>query len=150
MQLAKSLSACPVYLATARRWDDEFEQRVQRHQAERKEGWESIEEEKFPSKLPLSGKVVLIDCVTLWLTNFFVDSAQDVDASLAAFKEEVDQLTKVHSDFIIISNEIGMGLHGDTATGRKFTDLQGWANQYLASVANKCTFMVAGLPLSLK
>jgi adenosylcobinamide kinase/adenosylcobinamide-phosphate guanylyltransferase len=149
-QLALSLSNTPVYLATARHWDDDFEKRIQRHQSERDERWTSIEEEKHISKLPFTGNVVVMDCVTLWLTNFFTDTQYDIDSSLQQGKQEIDALDTTNNTFIIISNEIGMGMHADTAIGRKFTDLQGWMNQYIAQKANKVIFMVSGLPLSIK
>jgi len=66
------------------------------------------------------------------------------------FKEEIDQLEKLAGTFIIVSNELGMGLHADTALGRTFTDLQGVANQYVAGKADQAIFMVSGLPLYLK
>ncbi|HEX6430884.1 MAG TPA: bifunctional adenosylcobinamide kinase/adenosylcobinamide-phosphate guanylyltransferase [Niastella sp.] len=149
-QLALQLSNNPVYLATARHWDDDFEKRIQRHQAERDERWTSIEEEKNISGLSLSGKVVVMDCVTLWLTNFFSDSKYDIDASLEQCKAEIDKLDITNNTFIIISNEIGMGMHADTEIGRKFTDLQGWMNQYIAQKANKVIFMVSGIPMVVK
>jgi len=149
-QLALQLSNNPVYLATARHWDDDFEKRIQRHQAERDERWTSIEEEKNISGLSLSGKIVVMDCVTLWLTNFFTDTKYDIDASLEQCKAEIDKLDITNNTFIIISNEIGMGMHADTEIGRKFTDLQGWMNQYIAQKANKVIFMVSGLPMVVK
>jgi adenosylcobinamide kinase/adenosylcobinamide-phosphate guanylyltransferase len=149
-QLALQLSSNPVYLATARRWDDDFEKRIQRHQAERDERWTSIEEEKNISGLSLSGKVVVMDCVTLWLTNFFTDNKCDVESSLQQCQAEIDQLDTATNTFIIISNEIGMGMHADTDTGRKFTDLQGWMNQYIAEKASKVIFMVSGIPMVVK
>lgn len=149
-QLALQLSNNPVYLATARHWDDDFEKRIQRHQAERDERWTSIEEEKNISGLSLSGKVVVMDCVTLWLTNFFTDNKYDIDASLEQCKEEIEKLDTTNNTFIIISNEIGMGMHADTEIGRKFTDLQGWMNQYIAAKANKVIFMVSGIPMEIK
>jgi adenosylcobinamide kinase/adenosylcobinamide-phosphate guanylyltransferase len=148
--LAQKLHPNPVYVATARKWDGDFEKRIERHQADRDERWENIEEEKHPSKLDLKGKVVVIDCVTLWLTNFFVDSKNDIDQSLVAFKAEVDALKKIPCTLIIISNEIGMGVHSQSEIGRKFTDLQGWANQYLASKSDQATLMVSGLKVKLK
>jgi adenosylcobinamide kinase/adenosylcobinamide-phosphate guanylyltransferase len=72
-QLALSLSSQPVYLATSRVWDDEFRQRVLRHQADRGPEWINIEEEKYLSHCHLEGHVVVIDCITLWCTNFFFD-----------------------------------------------------------------------------
>ena len=149
-QLALELSNQPVYVATARHWDDDFEKRIERHRAERDERWTSIEEEKYISRLALNGKVVVMDCVTLWLTNFFTDNKYDIDTSLEQCKVEIDKLDTASNTFIIISNEIGMGTHAETKIGRKFTDLQGWMNQYIAQKANKVIFMVSGIPVVIK
>ncbi|MDF2430786.1 MAG: adenosylcobinamide kinase / adenosylcobinamide-phosphate guanylyltransferase [Mucilaginibacter sp.] len=149
-KLALSLSDQPVYLATARKWDDDFKQRIKRHQDDRDERWENIEEEKYPSKIELKGRVVVLDCVTLWLTNFFSDGKYNVDETLSFIKNDFDQLAGVDARWIIISNEIGMGMHADTEIGRKFADLQGWINQHIAERADKAIFMVSGIPLNLK
>jgi len=149
-ELALQLSQQPVYVATARQWDKEFQQRIQRHQHDRDERWTSIEEEKHISQLSLAGKVVVIDCVTLWLTNFFVDTQYDIDQCLSLCKQEIQQLLQQAGTFIIISNEIGMGVHAETEIGRKFTDLQGWMNQYIAGVAEQVIFMVSGIPMKIK
>jgi adenosylcobinamide kinase/adenosylcobinamide-phosphate guanylyltransferase len=149
-QLALELHNNPVYLATARHWDDDFEKRIQRHQSERDERWTSIEEEKHISSLSFTNKVVVVDCVTLWLTNFFIDNKNDIEASLEQCKQEIDKLDTGNNTFIIISNEIGMGMHAETEIGRKFTDLQGWMNQYIASKANRVVFMVSGIPVVIK
>ena len=74
---ALRLSPQPVYIATARIWDEEFAERVRRHQERRGPEWTNIEEEKALSRHELSGRTVLIDCVTLWATNFFFDLEQD-------------------------------------------------------------------------
>ena len=76
--LAMELSAAPMYVATARKWDGDFQKRIDRHQQERDERWINIEKEKHLSEIDFSGKVAIIDCVTLWLTNFFVDTKNDV------------------------------------------------------------------------
>jgi adenosylcobinamide kinase/adenosylcobinamide-phosphate guanylyltransferase len=149
-ELALQYSSSPVYVATARQWDDEFRERVQRHRQERDERWTVMEEERQIGRLPLAGKVAVIDCVTLWLTNFFVDLKQDIDACLEACRQQVDELMQQDATLIIISNEIGMGLHADSATGRMFTDLQGWVNQYIAAKAGTVIFMVSGIPLTIK
>ena len=81
-QLALSLSPTPVYLATARVWDEEFRQRVQKHQERRGPEWTNIEEEKELSKHQLAGRVVLIDCITMWCNNFFFDLNDEVDTTL--------------------------------------------------------------------
>lgn len=150
MKKAKELSKNPTYLATARNWDTDFENRIKRHQSERSTDWYNIEKEKDLSELALDGKVVVVDCITLWLTNLFVDAKQDVETCLGQFKQDLDSLIRKDCTFIFISNEIGMGLHAETASGRRFTDLQGWANQYVAKKAEEAILMVSGLPLSLK
>ncbi len=149
-ELALQLSPHPLYIATARQWDEEFSERVRRHRLERDERWTSIEEEKWLSRLELTGKVAVIDCVTLWLTNFFIDTRNDSDASLEACKKEIDELGKHQATLIIISNEIGMGVHAESEIGRKFTDLQGWMNQYIAGKAGKVILMVSGIAVLIK
>ncbi|MDW3192952.1 MAG: bifunctional adenosylcobinamide kinase/adenosylcobinamide-phosphate guanylyltransferase [Cytophagales bacterium] len=150
MDLAKGLSDMPVYLATARRWDEDFEERVARHQGDRDDRWETWEEEKAISQLDLEGRVIVIDCVTLWLTNWFVDLKQDIDACLQSCKQELELMFEQEATLIFISNEIGMGVHAETHVGRKFVELQGWINQFIAQRADKAFFMVSGLPLQLK
>jgi adenosylcobinamide kinase/adenosylcobinamide-phosphate guanylyltransferase len=121
--LALGLCNNPVYVATAKVWDDDFEKRVKRHQNERDERWTNIEEQRKISDLPIDNRVCVIDCVTLWLTNFFIATKNDIDEALLMFKKEIDGLTKKFGTFIIITNEIGMGVHAESETGRKFTDL---------------------------
>jgi adenosylcobinamide kinase/adenosylcobinamide-phosphate guanylyltransferase len=149
-KIALQLSPSPVYLATARIWDEDFQERVNRHKAERGPEWTNYEGYRDLHLLPLQNRVVVIDCVTLWLTNYFVDHNNDLEKSLAEFKQEIDQICIMDATFIIISNELGMSLHANTDIGRKFTDLQGWANQYVVAKAEKAIFMVSGLPLYLK
>jgi adenosylcobinamide kinase/adenosylcobinamide-phosphate guanylyltransferase len=149
-ELALQWSNDPVYVATARQLDDEFRQRIKRHREERDHRWTSLEEEKFFGSLDLGGKVVVIDCITLWLTNFFIDLHYDVGACLKACRQEIDTLCLQDALFLIVSNEIGMGVHADTEIGRKFTDLQGWMNQYIASKAGTVVLMVSGIPLTVK
>ncbi|MEM6643720.1 MAG: bifunctional adenosylcobinamide kinase/adenosylcobinamide-phosphate guanylyltransferase [Bacteroidota bacterium] len=150
MNLALELSDNPVYLATSRKWDEDFENRVKRHQDERDDRWENWEEEKEIGKLDISGRVVVMDCVTLWLTNWFMDLEQDIEACLESAKKELKQLLEQDGTIIIISNEIGMGVHAESHLGRKFVELQGWTNQFIAQKADKATFIVSGLPYHLK
>ena len=149
-QLALSLSDAPVYLATARIWDDEFRERVRRHKERRGPQWTNLEEEKYLSLHDLSGRVVVIDCMTLWATNFFFDMDSDVDAALAALKAEFDRFTNQDATFLFVTNEIGMGGVSDNAVQRHFTDLQGWMNQYVASHADEVILMVSGIPVRIK
>jgi adenosylcobinamide kinase/adenosylcobinamide-phosphate guanylyltransferase len=150
-ELALQWSGNPVYVATSRKWnDEEFRQRIRRHQQERDHRWTSLEEEKYLSSLEVNDRVVVIDCVTLWLTNFFIDLKHDVNACLEACKKEIDALSQKHAVLLIVSNEIGMGVHAETETGRKFTDLQGWMNQYIAARADQVLLMVSGIPVRIK
>ena len=149
-KLALEASNNPVYLATSRIWDKEHQERIERHKQDRDKRWENIEEEKFLSKHDFNKRVVLIDCITLWLTNFFFDNKSDIDLSLNAAKEEFDKLTQQDAHFIIVTNEIGLGGMSDNEVQRKFTDLQGWMNQYIAQKANKVILMVSGIPMKVK
>lgn len=148
--LALELSPQPVYLATSRVWDEDHQRRIERHQADRDEQWTNVEEEKFISKHNWQDKVVVVDCVTLWLTNFFSDTKYDETQALKEAQQEFDLFIQQDFTAIIISNEIGMGLHANSESGRKFTDLQGWMNQYIAKKADKAIFMVSGIPVTIK
>ncbi len=148
--LALKYSKKPVYLATSRVWDAEHAKRIERHKADRDERWENIEEEKHLSKHDFNHKVVLIDCITLWLTNFFFDEKSDIDKSLELAKAEFKALIKQDTHFIIVSNEIGLGGMPENEIQRKFTDLQGWMNQHIAAAADEVYLMVSGIPVAVK
>ena len=147
--LALSLSPNPVYVATAKIWDEEFRERVRRHQERRGPQWTNIEEEMYLSRHDLTGRVAVIDCVTLWLTNFFFEN-NDVDQTLQTVKAEFDRFTKPDATYIFVTNEIGMGGVSENALQRKFTDLEGWMNQYIASRADEVILMVSGIPVKIK
>ncbi len=148
-EMALSLSDNPVYLATAHIWDDEFRQRVRRHQQRRGPQWTNIEEEMLLSRHHLQGRVVVVDCVTLWLTNFFFANDADVDRALALAKAEFDAFTRTDATYIFVTNEIGLGGVSANALQRKFTDLQGWMNQYIAAQADEVLLMVCGIPVEI-
>lgn len=149
-RLVLSLSPNPVYLATSRVWDDEHRVRIERHKADRGEEWTNIEEEKELSKHDLNGRTVLIDCVTLWTTNYFFDMQSDVDVTLKELKAEFDKLIEQNARFIFVTNEVGMGGVSQSDVQRKFADLQGWINQYIAQRADEVFLMVSGIPLKVK
>ncbi len=148
-ELALSLAEDPVYVATAHVWDEEFRERVRRHQERRGPQWTNIEEEKYLSRHDLTGRVAVIDCVTLWLTNFFFEN-QDVDKTLQAVKEEFDRFTEKDATYIFVTNEIGSGGVSVDAVQRHFTDLQGWMNQYIATRADQVILLISGIPLRVK
>jgi len=148
-QMALSLASNPVYVATAHIWDDEFRERVRKHQERRGPQWINIEEEKYLSRHDLTERVVVIDCVTLWLTNFFFETS-DVDQTLEAVKQEFDRFTSHDATYIFVTNEIGSGGVSENAIQRKFTDLEGWMNQYIASKADEVILMVSGIAVKIK
>ena len=156
-QTALSLSPNPVYMATARVWDEEFLERVRQHQLRRGPEWTNIEEELELSRHDVSGRVVLIDCITLWCTNFFYRDQQKAEQDTAwvsqcldDIKAEFDRFTAQDATFIFVTNEIGMGGVSANALQRRFTDLQGWVNQYIASKADEVILMVSGIPVKIK
>ena len=149
-QMAEKLSSSPVYLATARIWDTDFAERIEHHKSERDERWTTIEEEKKLSRQNLEGKVVVIDCITLWLTNIFADNHFDYDKTLAEAQKEWDLFVKQDFTLIVVTNEIGMSLHAQTESGRKFVELQGRLNQYIAGIAKEAFLMVSGISVKIK
>ena len=149
-ELALSLSSQPVYLATAHVWDDEFRERVKKHQERRGPEWTNIEEEVHLSKHDLTGRVVVIDCITLWLTNLFYQLDSEVDKTLSEAKKEFDAFTQHDATYIFVTNEIGLGGVSTNQLQRKFTDLQGWMNQYIAQKADEVILMVSGIAVNIK
>ena len=148
-ELALKMSPNPVYVATAHVWDEEFRERVKKHQERRGPEWTNIEEEMLLSRHDLTGRVAVIDCITLWCTNYFF-KMQEVDTALEALKAEFDKFTARDATYIFVTNEIGMGGVSDNAVQRKFTDLQGWMNQYVASKADEVVLMVSGIAVKVK
>ena len=155
-RLALATCDTPVYVATARKFegDTEFEQRIALHKADRQTAnWVNVEEEKALSTRAdeFRGKAVVVDCLTLWLTNFFLDADNDGKAALTAAKAEFDKMiNQWDTSFIFVSNEIGSGVHAETAMGRAFVDAQGWLNQHVGKAAHRVILMVAGQPLVVK
>lgn len=150
-QLALSLSPNPIYVATARVFDEEFRQRVALHQARRGPQWTNIEEEKELARHNFSQRVVLIDCLTLWATNFFFDLNESTEQTLLALREQLEVLfAQEDVTYIFVTNELGLGGISPNATQRRFTDLQGSLNQIVAHQADEVTLMVSGIPIRIK
>ena len=106
----------------------------------------------------MSGRVVLIDCCTLWATNYFSKFAReeggtgccDVDAVLEEMRGEFDRFTAQEATFLFVTNEIGLGGTSANDLQRRFTDLLGWFNQYLAARADEVYFIACGIPVKIK
>ncbi len=148
--MAEGMSEKPIYLATAKCWDEEFERRIERHKASRGERWESIEELIEISKYDLSGRVVMMDCVTLWLTNILCECEYNTEESLRIAKAEWARFIDQEFTLIVVSNEIGMGVVPMDRSTRAFVDLQGWMNQHIAASADEVYTLISGVPLKLK
>jgi adenosylcobinamide kinase / adenosylcobinamide-phosphate guanylyltransferase len=149
-RLALALTDRPIYLATSRPWDHEHQARIARHVRDRGPEWRTIEAPTGFGGTGLVGEVIVVDCVTLWLTNLFVDAGTDTDECLTQARAEIERALAVPNTWIFVSNEIGQGVHAETESGRRFVDLQGFVNQYLAERADAVTLMVAGIPLHVK
>ena len=113
-------------------------------------GGRSGRRSKNLSRRDFRGRTVVVDCVTLWCTNFFYDFDSDVDRALDAVKSEFDRLAAQDADFIFVTNEIGLGGVSTDPLQRRFTDLQGWVNQYIAQRAGSVVLMVSGIPIKVK
>lgn len=154
-KLALSLSPNPVYIATAHIWDEEFRERVRLHQMRRGPQWTNIEEENNLSACKIEGRVAVIDCITLWLTNLIQPHIEKsgklyVDAVLEKAKKQLEEFTAQDATFIFVTNEIGSGGVSANPLQRRFTDLQGWINQHIAKMADEVFLMVSGIPVKIK
>jgi adenosylcobinamide kinase/adenosylcobinamide-phosphate guanylyltransferase len=148
--VAGQLSTAPVMVATARAYDDDHAARIARHKAERGPEWTTIEEPMRIASPDLARRVVVVDCATLWLTNFFAEAGWKSEPALEAVLAELERAAAIEATWIFVSNELGMAPHASTEVGRKFVDVQGFLNQAIAARADAVTLMVAGLPLAVK
>ncbi len=142
----------PVYVATAQAFDGEMEDRIAAHKQERGAAWRTVE---APTALAEairresgSGACLLVDCLTLWLTNLMLGDAEaDLDA---ARQELVAALGEATGPVVVISNEVGLGIVPENALARRFRDEAGRTNQTIAAAADRVVLVAAGLPLTLK
>ena len=141
------------FLATARALDADMAARIARHQADRPARFTTVEEPQeivaACRRAATTHDVILVDCATVWVANL-MERGDDDAAVLAA----VDDLAKLQRErvvsLLIVSNEVGEGVHPSTALGRRYRDLLGSVNQRLAAAADRVTMMVAGLPMTVK
>ncbi|HZC57983.1 MAG TPA: bifunctional adenosylcobinamide kinase/adenosylcobinamide-phosphate guanylyltransferase [Xanthobacteraceae bacterium] len=136
------------YIATAEAGDAEMAERIAVHRVRRGANWRTIE---APRDLPAAlksaqGKPVLIDCLTLWLSNLML-AAADIEAETALLEQA---LAAAAAPAVLVANEVGSGIVPDHALGRRFRDLHGILNQRIAARADRVVLVVAGLPLAVK
>ena len=152
-----------VYIATARAGDGEMAKRIETHRSNRPAHWTTVEEPLLLAaaidKWSAPGRLLLIDCLTLWLTNLIFSVDQDcpevgvIDLP-AIFYEQNDALVAAlhgaRGDVVLVSNEVGLGIVPYGALSRCFADESGRMNQAVAAACDRALFIVAGMPLTLK
>jgi adenosylcobinamide kinase/adenosylcobinamide-phosphate guanylyltransferase len=148
------------FIATAQASDDEMSARITKHQIERPKHWQTLEiPYDIASALQeIKSEVLILDCVTLLVTNlimnYFENDILDEEKSKQAVEKEIESLLKMiresKKEWLIVSNEVGLGLVPPYLLGRMYRDLLGWANQRLAKEADEVLFMVAGIPMKVK
>jgi adenosylcobinamide kinase/adenosylcobinamide-phosphate guanylyltransferase len=148
---AESLIHAPKhYVATAQAFDDEMKERIRLHKARRDGSWSNHEAplDLIPTLFEIDGwgNHVLVDCLTLWLSNLILDGS-DCDAEVS---ELVEHLATAKARIVIVSNEVGFGIVPDNALARRFRDIQGLANQLVGAVAESVVLTVAGIPMLVK
>ncbi len=138
-----------VYVATAEPFDDEMRARIAGHRARRGADWRLVEAPRdIAGEIACApaGNAVLVDCLTLWLSNLVL-----ADADVLAESDRLDDaLAQARGPVVLVSNEVGLGIVPDNALGRRFRDAQGVLNQRIAARADRVVLMVAGLPLVVK
>lgn len=148
--LAEAFDGDLVFIATGEAYDDEMAERIDRHRADRGPRWDTIE---APLALgdairahAAPDKLLLIDCLTLWVSNLMQAGRDIVDATA----DLVAALDEAPGPVILVTNEVGLGIVPDNALARRFRDEAGRVNQAVAAAANEVSFVAAGLPLRLK
>lgn len=151
-QVARESGLSVVYVATAQALDDEMQQRIEHHQQQRSTEWKLCEEPIFLAEkllqLDQENQLILVDCLTLWLTNLLLHD--DIELQQQQTAKLLDVLPKLKSTIILVSNETGLGVVPMGEISRRFVDEAGRLHQVLGQLAHKVVFCVAGFPMILK
>ncbi|BAV64622.1 bifunctional adenosylcobinamide kinase/adenosylcobinamide-phosphate guanylyltransferase [Sphingobium cloacae] len=146
----EQMGNAPAFIATAQAYDAEMANRIARHRADRDSRWTTFE---TPLDLPEAiadaarkADAVLVDCLTLWLSNLLL-AEKDVDAAGAALERAILACPR---PVALVANEVGFGIVPDNALARRFRDEAGWLNQRLARISDEVVLVAAGLPMILK
>jgi adenosylcobinamide kinase/adenosylcobinamide-phosphate guanylyltransferase len=147
---AEALDLKPIYIASAQAFDDEMQDRIARHRADRDARWDTIEAPidlaRAISVYSTSDTVLLIDCLTLWTANLILGD-HDIPAATDALTRSIEH---AKGPLILVANEVGYGIVPDNALARRFRDEAGIINQRVAAVVDEVQLIAAGLPLTLK
>ncbi|HEX4507768.1 MAG TPA: bifunctional adenosylcobinamide kinase/adenosylcobinamide-phosphate guanylyltransferase [Alphaproteobacteria bacterium] len=147
-EIVQALPPPWTYIASGQALDDEMRERIAEHRRRRGEGWHTIEAPlDLTAALMQAGNTpVLVDCLTLWLTNLMLGDHDLADATVTL----ENALARRTAQTVLVSNEVGLGLVPETPLGRAFRDEAGRLNQRIAATAGRVLFMVAGLPMTVK
>lgn len=153
VRIAKDSGKRVAFIATCEPGDDDLKKRVARHKRERPRSWKTFEEaENVAGVVSRIGKkfdVILIDCLTLFTSNHFLKGMGE-KAIKGEMSRLVSAIRKSNGKVILISNEVGLGIHPETKLGRDFRDIAGRVNQMVAKEADEVIFMVSGIPWRIK
>ena len=146
------------FLATCIPWDEEMHQRVSRHRAERGAGWTAVETPvllgEAISNIGPDADVLLVDCLTLWVSNLMMEHSKDPDATEYFIAEQtsslIESLRAAACPVILVTNEVGAGIVPDNTLARQYRDAVGQINQRIAACADQVIWMVAGIPVKIK
>lgn len=149
-QIVRDSGLPAIYVATAAAGDNEMRERIAHHRARRGDTWRTVEEPLdlagVFTREARPGRILLVDCLTLWLSNL-MHAGIDVAAAAQGFCEK---LQHPPCPIVLVSNEVGLGLVPETSLGRQFRDEQGRLNQRVAACVDEVAFIAAGLPLWIK
>jgi adenosylcobinamide kinase / adenosylcobinamide-phosphate guanylyltransferase len=153
LDLAAGWGGRVAFVATAEARDPDLAARIARHRAERPAAWATLEEPRdlvaACRRAAREGSLVIVDCLTLWIANRMLGGDSDT-AILDGAEDLARFIGERRASLILISNEVGEGVHPPTADGRRYRDLLGQVNQRIAAAADRVTLMVAGIPVSIK
>lgn len=156
-ELASHCRGLVTYIATAQALDPEMQNRIQKHQSERPQNWQTLElPQNIASNITGNPDVIILDCLTLLVSNILLAECGQEDEpneqrSSAALEKEIstllDRIRSSHTQWFVVSNEVGLGLVPPYPLGRIYRDELGWANQRFASQADQVFLLVAGIPI---
>lgn len=150
-KLVLEANGVPHYIATGRAWDDEMKARIAQHRIQRGVRWTTHEEPlelvETLGRIDTASNTILVDCLTLWVTNLMMDEGRDVEA---AFEPLIQHAATAKARIVFVSNEVGLGIVPENRMAREFRDHAGRLHQKIAAVTSEVYFIAAGLPLKMK
>ena len=154
LETCNNMEGRHIFVATAQALDKEMVERIKRHRAERHGKWKTIEEPvEITARIRELNKedtIILLDCLTLWLNNIFMENETNPDAVYEKIDELIEVLKDVRGKIVIVSNEVGMGIVPENKLAREYRDAAGYMNRKIGSVACKVVIHFAGIAMILK